>query len=97
MSSQGQRRGVNPEFGAVAESSNPYTIAKSFGAVDYTANRAGEFIAQHNRTPTTTADSEVVDIVEGLAQNKASSSVGDNEPHNNIPPSYGIYIWKRVE
>jgi len=58
---------------------------------------AGEFLAQHNKTQTTTADREVVDIVEGLAQNRATNFVGDNEPHNNIPPSYGIYIWKRVE
>jgi microcystin-dependent protein len=97
LSSQGQRRGVNPEFGAVAESANPYTIAKSFGAVDYTDAVAGEFLAQHNKTQTTTADREVLDVVEGLAQNRATNFVGDNEPHNNIPPSYGIYIWKRVE
>jgi len=97
LSSQGQRRGVNPGGGAIAESANPYTIAKSFGAVDYTDAVAGEFLAQHNKTQTTTADREVLDTVDGLAQNRATNFVGDNEPHNNIPPSYGIYIWKRVE
>lgn len=25
-----------------------------------------------------------------------TSSVGANQTHNNIPPNYGIYIWKRV-
>ena len=25
-----------------------------------------------------------------------TSSVGSNQPHNNIPPYYAVYIWKRV-
>ena len=25
-----------------------------------------------------------------------TSSVGGNQPHNNIPPYYAVYIWKRI-
>lgn len=26
----------------------------------------------------------------------ASKNTGDTQPHNNIPPSYGVYMWRRV-
>tara|TARA_R110001583_G_scaffold11403_3_gene51622 strand:- start:7931 stop:9217 length:1287 start_codon:yes stop_codon:yes gene_type:complete len=100
ISSVGQRRGVNPDASdgfVVPERANPYTIARQFGAVDYDDAVVGQFLSQHNQMQTTAGDVDAIDRVEGNATERASTFVGDNEPHNNIPPSYGVYIWKRVQ
>jgi len=97
ITTPGQRRGVNPDGDPVSTNSNPYVLAKALGAVDYSNAVAGEFLSQHNRTQTTTADATVIDRVEGSGQERVSTTVGGNQPHNNIPPSYGVYIWRRVE
>ena len=76
---------------------NPYAVAKQFGAVDYNDAVVGQFLAQHNQMQTTSADATAVDRTEGNATERPSTFVGDNEPHNNIPPSYGVYIWRRVQ
>ena len=99
ITTTGQRQGVNPDAGGwvVPANANPYTLAKQFGAVDYNEAVAGGFIAHHNRSQLLTGDTNAIDRVEGGDNFRASTSTGDNEPHNNIPPSYGLYIWKRIE
>ena len=97
ITTNGQRDGMRGRGKSFPPSTNPYAVAKAFGAVDYDDAVAGQFLEQHNRMQTTAGDTTAIDRVEGTATERPSTFVGDNEPHNNIPPSYGVYIWRRVQ
>tara|TARA_R110000824_G_C15164424_1_gene672246 strand:+ start:244 stop:1524 length:1281 start_codon:yes stop_codon:yes gene_type:complete len=97
ITTTGQARGMGTTGDGFPISTNPYAVAKQFGAVDYNDAVVGQFLAQHNQMQTTSADATAVDRTEGNATERPSTFVGDNEPHNNIPPSYGVYIWRRVQ
>jgi len=96
ITTTGQKEGMRGYGDAWPATTNPYAVARQFGAVDYNDAVVGQFLSQHNKMQTTSGDADTVDRVEGNATERASTFVGDNEPHNNIPPSYDVYIWKRV-
>ena len=96
ITTPGQILGMRGSGDQWPANTNPYKVAKDLGAVDYDDEVAGRFLSQHNKTQIVTADNSAIDRVEGGGQERASNTVGDNEPHNNIPPSYGLYVWRRV-
>jgi len=49
-----------------------------------------------NTTELVTGDSSILNTQTGGVNNRESSIVGLGAPHNNIPPSYGVYVWKRL-
>jgi len=97
ITTNGQRDGMSGEGRSFPPSTNPYAVAKAFGAVDYNDAVVGQFLDQHNRMQTIAADSNAVDLRGGDGGEEQSTPTGDNKPHNNIPPSYGVYIWRRVQ
>jgi microcystin-dependent protein len=38
----------------------------------------------------------VRDALETIDGNRTTSSTGGDQPHNNIPPGYGMYVWERT-
>ena len=97
ITTAGQARGMGTTGDGFPMSTNPYAVAKQYGAVDYNDAVAGQFLSQHNRMQTLAADADAIETVSGTTNARPSTYVGDNEPHNNIPPSYGVYIWKRTQ
>tara|TARA_R100001509_G_C4880551_1_gene220023 strand:- start:1584 stop:2825 length:1242 start_codon:yes stop_codon:yes gene_type:complete len=96
LNTTGRLQGAVPN-GVAPRSSNPYLIAKELGAIDYEDAVSGQFVSQFNETPTFSGDEyDVSERVEGSTNLRTSTFVGENEPHNNIPPSYGVYVWRRV-
>ena len=49
-----------------------------------------------NRASVVTRDNQQVNFNEGSESIRQSTSVGEGRKHNNIPPSYGAYVWKRI-
>ena len=74
----------------------PYEYALELGAVDIGDATAGDFLAQNSNVPVVTAPTDVINRDESANNTRVSASVGRNIAHNNIPPSYGVYVWKRV-
>ena len=75
---------------------SPYQYALELGAVDIGDATAGDFLTRNSSVPLITAPTEILDRDESVNNTRVSASVGRNIAHNNIPPSYGVYVWKRI-
>ena len=96
LNTTGRLQGAVPN-GVAPRSSNPYIIAKQLGAIDYEDAVAGQFASDFDETPTFSGDEyDVSERIEGSTNLRTSTFVGENQPHNNIPPSYGVYVWRRT-
>ena len=74
----------------------PYEYAKELGAIDISAAQDGAFNSDHNQTPIFDGDSTVLEGQEGSGNAVDSGPTGEDKAHNNILPSYGVYVWKRI-
>ena len=75
---------------------NAYNWCIEKGAVDVGAAQAGELANNASNVSVVTRDNQQVNFNEGSTSIKQSTSVGEGRRHNNIPPSYGAYVWKRI-
>ena len=77
---------------------NWYDVCKDLGCVDISAADAGSILTERedNKMQLITAPTNIVNNQMGAVNNRQSSIVGLGAPHNNIPPSYGVYVWKRL-
>ena len=91
---QGRLFGAETAITRLAKS--PYQYALELGAVDIGDATAGNFLTQNNDVPTVTAPADVLNRNESANNTRVSASVGENLAHNNIPPSYGVYVWRRI-
>jgi len=74
----------------------PYVHAKELGAVDIGDAAEGQFNTDNSNVPTITGPTEVLNTQEGTNNTRITAAVGLDAPHNNILPSYGVYVWKRI-
>ena len=75
---------------------SPYEYAKQLGAVDIGDAAAGQYFTDNSTVPTITGPTEVLNTQEGTNNTRITAAVGLDAPHNNILPSYGVYVWKRI-
>jgi len=75
---------------------SPYEYAKQLGAVDIGDATAGQYFTDNSTVPTITGPTEVLNTQEGTNNTRITAAVGLDAPHNNILPSYGVYVWKRI-
>lgn len=75
---------------------SPYEYAKQLGAVDIGDAAAGQYYTDNSTVPTITGPTEVLNTQEGTNNTRITAAVGLDAPHNNILPSYGVYVWKRI-
>tara|TARA_R110000824_G_scaffold356721_2_gene543970 strand:- start:10352 stop:11434 length:1083 start_codon:yes stop_codon:yes gene_type:complete len=73
-----------------------YTFCRELGAVDLGEATAGELATNESSATVVTKGDEQVVVNEGASNIKPSTAVGDGTKHNNIPPSYGAYVWRRI-
>ena len=74
----------------------PYEYAKELGAVDIGSATAGNYLTNNNETPIISGNTEVLERQEQSNNTRISTSTGEDGSHNNILPSYGVYVWKRI-
>tara|TARA_R110000787_G_scaffold260954_4_gene366257 strand:+ start:160 stop:1335 length:1176 start_codon:yes stop_codon:yes gene_type:complete len=74
----------------------PYELALQLGAVDRGSAAAGQYLTDNNSVPTITGPTEVLNRQEGANNTRVTAAVGLDTAHNNILPSYGVYVWKRI-
>jgi len=75
---------------------NAYNFCRSKGAVDAESAQAGELRNNASPASVVTSGTAQVGFNEGTQNIKQSTAVGEGKAHNNIPPSYGAYVWKRI-
>ena len=75
---------------------SPYEYAKRLGAIDIGEAEAGDYETSHNETPIYSGDTSVLEGEEGSGNAVDSGPTGEDKAHNNILPSYGVYVWKRI-
>jgi|TARA_R110002020_G_scaffold137052_4_gene305735 hypothetical protein len=87
---------VIPEGAGPEWDFNAYEFCLELGAVDVGAAQAGELAVNQSVTPVIVRGTEQINFNEGATNIQESTEVGEGTKHNNIPPSYGIYVWQRV-
>ena len=80
----------------VMSAKSPYEHAKDLGAIDIGEATAGDYETSHNETPIYSGDTSVLEGEEGAGDAVDSGPTGEDKAHNNILPSYGVYVWKRI-
>ena len=75
---------------------NLYHICTELGAVDVGSAQAGELAQNQSVTPVIVRGTEQIAFNEGSTNIHESTDVGEGTKHNNIPPSYGAYVWQRI-
>jgi len=74
----------------------PYEMAIHKGAIDVGRATAAQLQEHGSPLQITSGDSTVIDTDQNANDTRPTGSVGDDISHNNIPPSYGVYVWKRI-
>jgi len=80
----------------IMSAKSPYEHAKELGAVDIGDATAGQYYTDNSNVPTITGPTAVLNTQEGTNNTRITEAVGLDAPHNNILPSYGVYVWKRI-
>ena len=75
---------------------NAYLFCKELGAVDVGQATAGQLATNESSTPVITRENDLITTNEGATNIRTSTEVGEGSRHNNIPPSYGVYVWRRI-
>ncbi len=88
--------GASRTHSPITLTKTPYEYALELGAVDIGDATAGDFLSRNSNVPIITSPTEILDRDESVSNTRISASVGNNIAHNNIPPSYGVYVWKRI-
>ena len=73
-----------------------HDVCLKLGCVDVGDAEAADFVTQNNETPFATGNVESVDNSSGAENEYDVNATGGGRPHNNIPPSYGVYVWRRI-
>ena len=74
----------------------PYEVALELGAVDIGSAEGAILVTQGTPMQITSGPVDAVETDQSANNTRTTESVGENIAHNNIPPSYGIYVWKRI-
>ena len=89
----GVRNVPNNSKQAILRDINWYDFCKTLGCRD----ADGVIVAgEDNQIPFVDGDSSILNQQWDALDPKDSTIVGLGNPHNNIPPSYGVYVWKRI-
>ena len=75
---------------------NAYNFCLERGAVDVGVAQAGQFANEANPVSTLSRNNQQINFNEGSSSIRQTTAVGEGKSHNNIPPSYGAYVWKRI-
>tara|TARA_R100001594_G_scaffold110420_2_gene145154 strand:- start:1685 stop:2761 length:1077 start_codon:yes stop_codon:yes gene_type:complete len=87
---------VIPEGAGPDWNFNAYNSCIELGAVDVGAAQAGELAENQSAAPVITRGTEQITFNEGTTNIQESTLVGEGKKFNNIPPSYGVYVWQRI-